>query len=391
MRILQINSVANSGSTGRIAEEIGNVLMANGHESYIAYGRGNQTSSSELIKIGSKKEVYQHGIQTLLFDRHGLASVKATKNFVNQLREIKPDVIGLHNLHGYYINYPVLFEYIKEKNIPVLWTFHDCWPFTGHCSYFESVDCVKWKIHCEKCPLTKNYPKALVDRSFQNFEDKQDAFLGVGQLKIITPSRWLSGLVNQSFLKEYPVEVIHNGVNLEKFKPIGFKSSDDKKIILGVASTWDFRKGLQDFIRLRELLPKDFNIVLIGLNQKQIDNLPQGILGIKRTESIEELVQWYNRATTFVNPTYVDNFPTTNIEALACGTPVITYDTGGSPEAIDDQTGKVVGKGDIIALSKAIVSIKKSEDMIKACRQRAIDKFYSIDRYTDYLRLYEQT
>ena len=390
MRILQINTVANSGSTGRIAEEIGNIFIKNGHESYIAFGRGNRPSNSNLIKIGTQKDIYQHGLATLLFDKHGLASKNATKKFIRRIVEIKPDAIGLHNIHGYYLNYPVLFKFIKEKNIPVVWTFHDCWPFTGHCSYFESVGCEKWKTHCEKCPLTGNYPKALMDRSYQNFEDKQNAFSGVQDLKIITPSTWLAGLAKQSFLTSYPVEVIHNGVDLKTFKPKAKEIKDDDHIILGVASTWDARKGLQDFIELRKILALDSKIVLIGLSDKQIEQLPKGIQGIKRTENVEALVDWYNKASVFVNPTYVDNFPTTNLEALACGTPVVTYNTGGSPEAIDHQTGIVVDKGDVKALSEAVLTMVKNEATVKACRERAEKYFNKEDRYKEYLSIYNQ-
>jgi glycosyltransferase involved in cell wall biosynthesis len=324
-------------------------------------------------------------------DKHGLASKKATARFIETIDKLKPDLIGLHNIHGYFLNYPLLFKFIKEKNIPVVWTFHDCWPFTGHCSYFESVDCEKWKTHCEKCPLTRNYPKALMDRSYQNFEDKQNAFLGVQDLKIITPSTWLAGLVKHSFLKSYPVEVIHNGVDLKTFKPKAKESKNDDHIILGVANTWDARKGLQDFIELRKILPLEYKIVLIGLSDKQIKHLPKGIQGIQRTENVEALVDWYNKASVFINPTYVDNFPTTNIEALACGTPVLTYNTGGSPESVDHQTGTVVEKGDIKALSKAVLAMFKNKETIDACRQRAVEKFNSNERYTDYLRFYEET
>jgi glycosyltransferase involved in cell wall biosynthesis len=388
MRILQINTVANSGSTGRIAEEIGNVLLENGHESYIAFGRGNRPSKSQLIKIGTQTDLYHHGLATLLFDKHGLASKNATKKFIQSIEKIKPDAIGLHNIHGYYLNYPLLFQYIKEKKIPVVWTFHDCWPFTGHCSYFESVGCEKWKTHCQKCPLTGNYPKAIKDRSFDNFEDKKNAFSGVQKLKIITPSKWLAGLVKESFLKDYPVEVIHNGIDLNVFKPIKLPHPKKEKIVLGVASTWDVRKGLQDFINLRKELPSTYKIVLIGLNKKQIDGLPEGIVGIERTENVEELVEWYNKASVFVNPTYVDNFPTTNIEALACGTPVITYKTGGSPEAIDESTGIVIEKGEINSLAENITKLSKNLAVIKACRERASLKFNAKDRYQDYLNLY---
>lgn len=388
MRTLQINTSVNSGSTGRIAEDIGRVLLENGHESYIAYGRGDRPSQSHKIKIGNKRDLYTHGLKTLFFDKHGLGSIRATKSFVQKIDDIKPDAIGLHNIHGYYINYKILFDYIKQKKIPTVWTFHDCWPFTGHCTYFDGVDCFKWETHCNKCPKTKYYPKALTDRSYQNFEDKKEAFRDVKKLKIITPSHWLSSHVKNSFLKDYPVEVIHNGIDLKVFKPDQESYSADEKIILGVASTWDARKGLEDFKTLRKNLPLSLKIVLIGLNNKQIESLPAGIQGISRTENIEELVKWYNKATVFVNPTYVDNFPTTNIEALACGTPVITYNTGGSPEAIDSETGVAVGKGDMKGLKTAIIEIDKSKNMIDLCRQRAEKHFNSKHRYLDYLNLY---
>lgn len=394
MRILQINNVVNSGSTGRIAEEIGSVLIDHSHESYIAHGsyaahKGKKPESrSQLLKVGKETDTYYHGIYTLLTDKHGLASSRATKNLTKAIEKIKPDVIGLHNIHGYYLNYRILFEYIKSNQIPVLWTFHDCWPFTGHCAYFDGVGCEKWKTHCHECPLTGYYPKSYVDRSFKNFEDKKNAFQGVNQLKIITPSRWLANVVKQSFLKEYPVEVIHNGINLEVFKA-NLDDFDDKEVIvLGVASTWDRRKGLKDFIALRQYLPDSFKIVLIGLDDNQIKELPEGIVGISRTENKEALVKWYNRASVFVNPTYVDNFPTTNIEALACGTPIITYNTGGSPEAIDSETGKVVEKGDIVRLSEEIRRIKKNKDVIAKCQQRAQSLFDGKQRFLDYLELY---
>ena len=394
MKILQINNVVNSGSTGRIAEEIGNVLIDHGHESFIAHGsyaahKGKKTlSKSKLIKIGTEFDAYYHGIYTLLTDKHGLASVKATRKLVKKINYINPDVIGLHNIHGYYINYEILFEFIKRNKIPVLWTFHDCWPFTGHCAYYDGVDCKKWKTHCNNCPLSNFYPKSFKDRSFYNFIDKKKSFKGVDQLKIITPSHWLAKEVKASFLKDYPVEVIHNGINLNIFRPEVQNFKSDEKIVLGVASIWDRRKGLKDFISLRSYLPESYNIVLIGLNEKQIKALPEGITGISRTENIEALVQWYNQATVFVNPTYIDNFPTTNIEALACGTPVISYNTGGSPEAFDGKTGMVVEKGNVKQLSECIKTTIKDKSVIANCRNRAEAMFDSKKRFLDYLKLY---
>jgi glycosyltransferase involved in cell wall biosynthesis len=240
--------------------------------------------------------------------------------------------------------------------------------------------------------LTGNYPKAYVDRSYLNFIDKQETFTGVQKMKIITPSNWLGSLVKQSFLKPYPVEVVHNGVDLNRFKPLAIDKKNKRNIILGVASTWDPRKGLLDFIELRKLLSPAYKIVLIGLSQKQIDALPEGILGIRRTENVEALVEWYNKANFFVNPTYVDNFPTTNIEALACGTPVITYNTGGSPEAINPETGVVVDKGDVAGIVQAIRNLEAKDqiELSSKCVQRAEKRFDKKHRYLDYLNIFEK-
>jgi putative colanic acid biosynthesis glycosyltransferase len=398
MRILQINTTVNFGSTGRIAEDIGKVLIANGHESYIAYGRGNQTSESKLIKIGTQKDIILHGLKTALVDRHGFGSKEATQKLIAQIEKIQPDSIGLHNIHGYYLNIEVLFNYLGTKNIPIVWTLHDCWAFTGHCTYFDSVGCQKWKIQCEKCPKKSFYPTSyLIDNSKKNYLDKKKLFSKVANGIVITPSQWLKNLAEESFLK-YPVTNIYNGIDLQVFKPqLDVRLIKEKhqitteKIILGVASIWDERKGLNDFIALQKIVSNS-QILLVGLSEKQIKQLPTGIIGIKRTENIEELAALYALAEVFVNPTYQDNFPTTNLEALACGTPVITYNTGGSPEAIDELTGKIVPKGNIHALSEAIEEVLNNGKSFytKACRLRAENRFNKEDRYMDYLVIFEK-
>ena len=390
MKVLQINTTVNSGSTGRIAEDIGKTLISEGHESYIAFGRGNQNSVSKLIKIGSKLDFYLHLIRSLFTDRHGFGSKRATKRFLKQIDVIKPDAIGLHNIHGYYLNVKILFKYIKDKNIPILWTFHDCWPFTGHCSY--NLDC----DNCKNCQ--RKYPTSIfLNQSSRNYNDKKLIFNQVKKLQIITPSIWLKDLVQQSFLK-YPVHCINNGIDLNQFKPsekaLKLKEKlqlKDKKIILGIASTWDKRKGLSDFTKLASLLDSNYQIILIGLSNKQIQGLPENIMGVQRTESISELANYYSMAAVYINPTHKDNFPTTNIEALACGTPVITYNTGGSPESIDAETGKVVQKGDVIGLCNAIqdLALEPREQYAKLCRMRAEQLFNKEYRYQEYLKLYE--
>lgn len=399
MKLLQINTVLNKGSTGRIMEGIGVVAKEAGYESYAAYSTlGAGGTQLKRIPIGSKSDRYLHGLKTRALDRHGFGSYNATETFIEQVKEINPDVIGLHNLHGYYLNIKVLFNYLHDVQKPVVWTFHDCWPFTGHCSYFDRVNCTKWKTECHHCPMKTFYPASYgLDQSNKNFHDKKKLFTGLENLTIITPSHWLKELVKKSFLKKYPVEVIHNGIDLEIFKPGTEHLPEqlkglDKKIVLGVASVWDDRKGLNDFIKLAELLPEEYQVVLVGLNETQLQKLPGNILGITRTENVKELASIYSAADVFVNPTYSDNFPTTNIEALACGTPVVTYNTGGSPEAIDEKTGVVVEKGYIESVIEALIKFSDFDEkkLIQNCRKRATELFNKDDRYIDYQKRYKE-
>lgn len=386
--LLQINVTANWGSTGKIAEGIGQTALLNGWDSWIAYGRGNPKSESNLIRIGNDTDMRVHGLKTRLFDNHGLASGSVTKRFIEKIKDLKPDIIHLHNIHGYYLNYKILFEYIKSWGGPVVWTLHDCWPFTGHCAYYDFAKCDRWKYECHNCPQLKSYPASFfADRSRRNYLAKKEAFQGCDNLTLVPVSDWLHNEINKSFLSEYPIKTIHNGIDLSIFNPA---STEKKKYsILGVASVWEPRKGLNEFIKLRKLLPEEYRITLIGLNDKQISRLPIGIDGIRRTENIHQLVDYYYDANVFVNPTFEDNFPTTNIEALACGTPVITYRTGGSPEAIDSNTGLVVEKNDITGLVEAIKEIcNSSKDYSSYCRQRAMKYFDSSKCFKKYIELY---
>lgn len=397
MKLLQINTNVNSGSTGRIAEDIGKLVMAMGHESTIAFGRGKRPSASQLIRIGGISDFRLHALKTRFLDLHGFGSANATRIFLEKVNALNPDVIHLHNLHGYYLNVELLFNYLKSAHKPVFWTFHDCWPFTGHCSHFDGVNCFKWKTECHHCPNKKGYPTSwFLDNSKYNYHRKKNLFTGIKNLTIVTPSNWLAEHVKNSFLKDYPVKVIHNGIDLSVFQPVEKQEEISKHklfenaYILGVASIWNERKGLADFFRLREMLAKEIGIVLVGLNQKQITSLPPGITGIARTENISELAALYRGASVFVNPTYVDNFPTTNLEALACGTPVITYNTGGSPEAINENTGLVVEKRDVKGLAEAIIAIsdKGKEYYQPLCRDRAEKLFNKEDRFKEYYQLY---
>lgn len=389
--ILQINIVANRGSTGKIAEDIGKLAIENGYGSWIAYGRGNPISKSNLIRIGSDFDMRLHGIQTRLFDSHGLGSKASTREFIEKVKRIKPDIIHLHNIHGYYLNYKILFDYLKKWGGPVVWTLHDCWPFTGHCSYYTFAKCDKWKSGCFNCPQLKEYPASLwLDRSTKNFQDKKNAFLGLSNLTIVPVSNWLADQVAQSFLKDYPINIIHNGIDLDVFRPKTIIEKDgNKKTVLGVASVWDRRKGLDEFKELRKILPENYVILLIGLTQDQISSLPDGITGIRRTEHIEQLVDLYNMADVFVNPTLEDTFPTTNLEALACGTPVITYNTGGSPEAIDEKTGLVIPYSNNEDMAKKIRFVCENKPFSQRdCRKRAELLFDKNQAFQSYINIY---
>lgn len=400
-KILVVNSTANSGSTGRIAEEIGQTAISRGYESYFGYGRIGRESKSTLIKIGNDWDVRWHGLESLLFDNHGFGSRKATKQFIKEIERIQPDVINLHNIHGYYLNVEILFEYLAKKDIPVVWTLHDCWPFTGHCSYFDRYHCEKWKNGCHHCPNSKGYPKSLLfDRSKANYARKKVLFNKPKNITFVAVCNWMAENVKASFLGGYPVETIYNGVDLELFHPLdeqiilysknklGVESH--KKVVLGVASTWDKRKGLDDFVTMSVQLPSDYQIILVGLNEKQTANLPSNIIGIKRTENVKQLAELYSLADVFVNPTYVDNFPTTNIEALACGTPVVTYRTGGSLEAIDEKTGMVIEQGDVEQLRAAVEHFAMNKARYSmACRERSVKCFNKQDRFNDYVELFD--
>ena len=405
-KLLLINVSANSGSTGRIAEEIGQTAIAKGYECYFGYGRIGRESKSHLIRIGSDCDVKMHGLESMLFDNHGFGSRNATKRFIQEIERINPDVINLHNIHGYYLNVEILFEYLAKTEIPVVWTLHDCWPFTGHCAHFERFHCEKWKTGCYSCPNSKGYPKSLFfDRSRENYARKKALFTKPKNITFVAVCNWMANNVRASFLGGYPVETIYNGVNLDVFRPIfhydnrqaswDYKNTlgikPGTKVVLGVGSVWDKRKGLDDFVRLRGMMNEEYAFVLVGLSEKQIKALPQGIIGIRRTESVEQLAELYSLADVFVNPTYVDNFPTVNIEALACGTPVITYRTGGSPEAVDENTGFVVEQGNLLHLNEAIVTIASNKYMFtEACRKRAENNYNMYDRFADYVDLFDR-
>lgn len=361
MKILMINVVCGIRSTGRICTDLATALEAQGHEVKIAYGRENVPEQFQkyAVRIGTDLDVKLHGVKARLLDGAGFGSKSATVKFIKWVKEYDPDVIHLHNIHGYYINVEVLFDYLKTCGKRVIWTLHDCWAFTGHTAYCDAANCKRWVKGCHNCPLLKEYPASLVDHSKQNWKKKRDVFIGVSDMTIITPSKWLGTWVKHSFLQKYPVKVINNGIDTSQFYPIesDFRKNnglEDKFVLLGVATSWNEMKGYSDYLKLAEILGDKYRVVLVGLTKEQMGKLPHNVLGIERTANVQELAKIYTAADLFLNLSYCENYPTVNLESMACGTPVLTYKTGGSPEIIEKYGGWVVEQGNIVAVSKFV-------------------------------------
>lgn len=346
--VVYINVVCN-GSTGKIMCDTAQYASKEGYETYCFYGRGNAKKDINCIKIGNKFSILLHVfLGRLGFNGHG--SYFATKNLIKKLKKINPDIIHLHNIHGYYLNLKVLFKYLKnEYQGKIVWMLHDCWAITGYCSYFSLVNCNKWQKQCYKCPQKSMYPKEIIDTSKREYKLKKKLFSDINNLTLVTPSYWLENIVKKSYLKEYKIKTIYNGINLEVFKPIKdnniyekYNIPKDKTIFLGVANIWEERKGLNIFLDLAKIIKEDEIIVLVGLNQKQLKNLPKNIIGITRTENQLELVKLYSIANVFINPSYEETFSLVTVESLACGTPVVVCGMSAPKELINDNTGIVV-------------------------------------------------
>jgi len=394
MKVLQINVVCGRGSTGRIVTDLDQTLTAAGHSCRIAYGRGNAPEDAHAWRMDPAWEPPLHAGLSRITDRVGFYSAASTRRLVRNIRLWKPDIIHLHVLHGYYIHVGELFSALATLDTPVIWTFHDCWAFTGHCVYFDLVGCNEWQNQCGPCPQTRSYPQSLLfDASPRNFAIKRKLFTAVQNLTIVTPSHWLAALTERSFFKGTPIRVIPNGIDDDTFKPTPNTVKRELhvrgRLVLGVANVWDDRKGLPDFIRLRELLPSEDVIALCGLPSSQSKSLPRGIIAIPRTNSPQALAGLYSAADVFVNPTYEDNFPSVNIEALSCGTPVVTYKTGGSAECLAPHCGTAVSQGDITSLAKAILTHTKTPDSQRHCCDRATH-FTRATMHSAYLNLYQE-
>ena len=397
MKVLYLHSQCENGGISRIVFSLCDLLAADGSEGRFFFSRGFVPSEREknCCMFGNMFEVRMHVLLSRVFDSHAFHSNKATRELIKLISDYSPDIIHLNNVHGYYLNIELLFNFLKMSGIPIVWTFHDCWNLTGHCSHFEYYGCDDWKNNdCRSCKHKDVYPKSWIKcNSYKNFLRKKQLFTGIEDLHIVVPSKWLAGIVSMSFFKNYPCRVINNGINLQSFDiqtniPQLAHPYRQKKIILAVASVWTDRKGYSDIIRLADIIDRDeYCIAVVGLTEKQSRELKKrNIITILHTKSVKELAEWYSCAHVFINPTYEDTFPTVNLEALACGTPVITYKTGGSTEMIEDSCGVVVNKGDVNSMYKAIQNIEKNTS---ACRNVA-EHYSAQERLFEYINLYKE-
>jgi putative colanic acid biosynthesis glycosyltransferase len=399
--LFQINIEVNSGSTGRIAEQIGLVAMKSGFDSYITFARGYNQSQSKVIKIGNKFSILFHLLKTRLLGEHLNGSRHATLKLIQQLKTINPDIIHLHQMHGYYLNVPLLFEFLREFNKPVVWTLHDCWAFTGHCSYFTLVGCDKWKTECNKCPQSKKYPKSLYfDKSKSEFYQKDKLFNAIKNLTFVGVSDWVANLAKFSFLSKNKITTIANCIDLNLFNPkenalnviTKYGLDKNKKFLIASGTTWIKSKGLEDYILLSEMLPFDYQLILVGINESISKSISSKIKCIKRTESQLELAELYSAADILLCLSYQESFGLTPIEAMACGTPSIVYNNTALNEIVTDKTGIKVETGDLNAVIEAIKHISKNGKQFYSqnCIQRANDMYDMNKNYLNYVDLYHE-
>lgn len=395
LRVLHINTVYRKGSTGKIIAGIESVCNEIGIDTYVAYRYCDTSEKSDNeIPVSSWLDCHVHNRLAMYTGFQGLFSYFKTKQFLKTVDRIKPDIIHIHNIHGSFINHRLLFDYIKSNDIKTIWTLHDCWSFTGFCPHFGIERCEKWRNGCGDCIRCRSERYPIIDCTRIMWSKKKKWFSEVNQLNIVTPSNWLASLVKESFLKDYTVNVINNGIDLNVFRPCEsdfrkMHNCENKFVILGVAFDWGMRKGLDVFIELSKIISSDMQIVLVGIEDKMDKLIPDNIITIQRTNNQRELAQIYSSCDLFINPTREDTFPTVNIESLACGTPVLTFQTGGSPEIINDHCGCSVPCDDFEALYEKIMYIKMNNPYSSVdCVKRAAS-FDMNEKFKEYVELYE--
>ncbi len=395
MKVLFINTVYEHGSTGRIVADLGKTLEEHGHEFKVAYGRGEKRHDFHCYRVGSDYDMYIHAGLSRITDKSGFYSRTATKKLIEFINSYVPDIIHLHNLHGYYVNLELLFQYIKAKDIPVVWTFHDCWPYTGHCVHYDSVNCMRWQTGCYNCPNKNEYPQSmLLDASARNYTHKKAIFSGVNHLTIVTVSDWLKSQVAMSFLKDYNTVRIYNGIDMDVFRPLvsDIKKRlgiEGKKLLLGVSDTWTERKGLNYFYRYAEEKEPGEALVMVGFKKGELSKVPRGIIPISKTDNVQELVELYSAADIVLNPSQEETFGLVTVEALSCGTPVIVQNATACPELVDDTCGRVFEKGDYKGMKRAIAEVYRQHITERDCLKHA-EIFDKKKNYEQYISLYEK-
>ena len=398
MRVYQVNTFCGTKSTGRITTAIASLVIEEGGESRIAYGVPPVARQWKEIayQVGRPLERKIHGAIRKFLDGEGYGSKFATMKLIEDIEKFNPDIIHLHNIHGCYIHLKTLMRYLKRKQLPIVWTLHDCWTFTGHCAYFDMSCCEKWRNGCHHCPSQRSYPvNRGIDGSKRNYREKKKLFSDLENVTLVTPSEWLEKLIKQSYMKKHKTKVIVNGVdvnvfkgNIERVNYSKYSLSESKKLVLAIASDWDERKGLDYIIKAFEALRQTHNFVVIGLSQSQVENLPKGMVGIQCTENVDELACWYSSADCLANPTLEDNMPMVNLESMACGTPVVVFDTGGCSEVVISNCGKVVKKRDTGAFIQAIEEVSGNKEKYrKFCLEQGL-KYSEENTFKSYLDLY---
>lgn len=394
MRVMMINSVYKYGSTGRIVYNLCNLLNSKGEETSVLYGRGRREKDKNVIRVTSTLEVYTHAMMARISDRAGFYSSFATRRIIKEIERFKPDVIHLHNLHGYYLNIEMLFSFLSESGIPIVWTLHDCWAFTGHCTYYSYNNCNKWITKCQNCNQKKCYPSSMMlDCSTKNYLQKKDLYSKNNSLTVVTVSKWLESEVRRSILSEKNILTIYNGVNIDKFKPTTSDVRErlgihDKYMFLCVSDDWDDRKGFSDILLLSKKIHDHSVIVVIGVSKRQIDILPDNVIGLEKTWDQKELIEYYSAADVLFNPSREETFGLVTVEALACGTPAIVYDTTACKELIDNECGVVLPYLQLDETPVDRLYLKKSS-FTQKCRDKALKYFDESKCYNRYYRLYK--
>lgn len=401
MIVLQINIESNYGSTGRIVEGIGRLAQSQGIETHVAYSRGANPSRLNTHHIGNKLSQGLHLVRTRVFGDHLKGSGFSTKQLIKLIEKLDPNIVHIHQVHGYYLHVPILFKYLRKSDRKIVWTLHDCWSYTGHCSYYTKIGCQKWLKECHNCPQFSGYPKSyFFDRSKEEFNLKKELFASMQNLHLVAISDWLKEEVSKSILAELPISVIKNGVDLEIFKPIKFNKELEKKkrgitsknVVIATGTTWNSSKGLEDYKKLGAKLPNNTTLLLVGIPTYLQVGFPNSTICIERTESKEELSLLYNIADVVLSLSYQESFGLTIPEGLACGTPGVAYRNTALKEHISEHTGKLVMTGNIQEASQAIaevIEVGKSA-MSEACISFCHKNYNLKNNYQNYLSLYSQ-